>query len=345
MTELIPLQIMGDCWNNPTEFQEQINQHPPGEPLELDLRNEAPCLKELGITDVLNTWVANRKISPDQVHLHRWTNPVEYVPYKRIRPFPKDQISLFFYMVRDFWQSWEPSLEQQLQYQRLFGLFVGRMTASRAVILYQTNVLSDNIFTSRMKHVAPLPWTNQNEQKTLDNLSDWLCPKQQDEMFTWYSKDVIPSVDGKSVRDQFITPRSYIDTNTSLLQHYHKFAVEIVCETYTYGDTFFPTEKTTRPIMAAKPMIVFGPQYFLARLRSMGFRTYHDLWDESYDLYQGPKRWNLMQKSMSTLSDCSRVDQQKILAKAHDIAIFNRNRLDDLSSYRVHLADHDYKKF
>ena len=318
MKEPIPLQIMGDCWNNPTEFQDQINQHPLGESLELDLRNEAPCLEKLGITDVLNTWAKNRQVSPEQVHLYRWTNPVEYVPYTRIRPTPKDQISLFFYMIRDFWQTQEPSLEQQLQYQYLFGLFIGRISISRSVILYQKN---------------------------LDNLSDWLSSTQQDEMFTWYGKDVIPSVDSKSVRDQFVTPISYIDTNTSLLQHYHKFAVEIVCETYTQGDTFFPTEKTTRPIMAAKPMIVFGPRYFLARLRSLGFQTYHDIWDESYDLYQGPERWHLMQQIMRTLSDLSPADQQQILTNAHEIAIFNRKRLDDLSSYRVHLKDHDYKKF
>ena len=345
MTELIPLQIVGDCWNNPTEFQDQINQHPQGEPLELDLRNEAPCLEELGITDVLNTWIANRQVSPEQVHLHRWANPVEYVPYRRIRRLPKDQISHFFYMVKDYWQSQEPSLEQQLQYQQPFGLFIGRISISRAVILYQSSVLYKNIFTSKMKHATPMPWHNNIEQNNLENLSDWLCLTQQDDMFAWYSKDLIPSVDNKSVRDQFVTPTSYIETNSSLLDHYHKFAIEIVCETFAMGDTFFPTEKTMRPIMTAKPIIVFGPRYFLARLRSMGFQTYHDIWDESYDLYEGPKRWDLMQQIMKTFLDCSRADQQRMLAKAHDIAIFNRKRLDDLSSYRVHLTDHDYKKF
>jgi len=345
MTELIPLQIVGDCWNNPTEFQEQINQHPPGTPLELDLRNEAPCLKELGVTDVLNAWIDNRRVTPDQVHLHRWTNPVEYVPYRRINVSPKTEISHFFYLVRNHWQSQEPSLEQQLQYQQLFGLFIGRLTVSRAVILYQCNGSYSNIFASKMKQAAPLPWYMEVEHKNLENLSEWVGLREQAEMFAWYKDDVVPSIDNKSVTDQFATPTSYIETNTSLLQHYHKFAVEIVCETYSTGDTFFPTEKTIRPIMTAKPMIVFGPRYYLARLRSLGFQTYNNIWDESYDLYEGPKRWQLMQRSMRTLIECSRSDQQQMLTRAHNIAIFNRKRLDDLSSFRVHLTDHDYKKF
>jgi hypothetical protein len=96
--------------------------------------------------------------------------------------------------------------------------------------------------------------------------------------------------------------------------------------------------------MAAKPVIIFGPQYYLARLRSLGFQTYHDIWDESYDLYSGPERWNLMQKSMNLLLECSRSDQHKILSRAHDIAMFNRQRLWDIWNFRVHLIHHDYSK-
>ena len=343
MTELIPLRIVGDCWYNFTEFQEQINQHPPGTPLELDLRSEAPCLKKLGITDVLDTWLDNRRVPPDQVHLHRWTNPVEYVPYKQVNT-PR-QISHFFHMVRNYWQPQEPVLEQQLQYEYPFGLFIGRLSMARAVILYQSSTLYKNMFTSKMKHAAPLPWYIEVEQKNLENLSEWLSLREQAKMFDWYKDEVIPSVDDKSVADQFVTPTSYIETNTSLLQHYHKFAVEIVCETYTLGDTFFPTEKTMRPIMTAKPIMVFGPRCYLARLRSMGFQTYHDIWDESYDLYEGPKRWQLIQRSMRTLNECGRADQQRILTRAHDIAMFNRKRLDDISSNRVNFKDHDYKIF
>jgi len=308
--------------------------------LVLDMRSEGPSLTSLGIIDTINTWLASRKQPPKTVHLLRWSNPVEFVPYHRIEC---SKISHFFFMSRDYWQHTDPTLEQQLQYKQPFGLFVGRLTLSRAAILYQTH--GRNLFASLMNHVQPFPWhMRPTDAQNLENISDWLSLYDQSKMFTWYDQKNVISVDDKSVRDQFATPTSYADTNASLLQHYHNFAVEIVCETYTLGNTFFPTEKTIRPIMAAKPIMVYGPKYYLSRLRGLGFKTYHSIWDESYDLYQGPERWRLMRQSMNTLLECGRDSQQKILAQAHDIAVFNRQRLWEICSYQEDIAKHDYSK-
>lgn len=63
---------------------------------------------------------------------------------------------------------------------------------------------------------------------------------------------------------------------------YQDFFVEIVCESYFTGTTFFPTEKIWRPMMLKTPFIVQGPQYFLHNLRKMGFRTFDQWWDEGY---------------------------------------------------------------
>jgi hypothetical protein len=335
MTEPIAVEFNGDCWNNPARFQQQIDQHPAGEPLVLDLRSEGPSLGALGVTDVIDTWLTTRHLSPETVHLTRWNNPVEFVPYQRIKD---NRISHFFFMVRDYWQS-----EISLAHQQLFGLFIGRMTLSRAVILYQ--VYGDNVFTSLMNHIQPLPWKQSPiDSHNLENLSDWMSSNDQYKMFSWYDQNPVSSVDNKSVRDQFVTPTSYSDTNASLLQHYHNFAVEIVCETYTLGDTFFPTEKTVRPIMAAKPIVVYAPCYYLARLRSLGFRTYHTVWDESYDLYQGPARWHLMQKSMRTLMECNQTDQHQILKQANEIAMYNRQHLSKICNHQIDLRKHDYTR-
>jgi hypothetical protein len=61
------------------------------------------------------------------------------------------------------------------------------------------------------------------------------------------------------------------------------------------GITFFPTEKIFRPITGRRPFVVFGPIHFLNNLRGLGFRTYGECWDESYDQYQGQERWHRMQ--------------------------------------------------
>jgi hypothetical protein len=347
MTEPIAVEFDGDCWNNPAQFQQQLNQHPQGEPLMVDLRSEGPSLELLGITAVINDWLKNRQQSPYTVHVLRWNNPVEFVPYQRIQC---NNLSHFFTMVRDYWQHTEPTLEQQLQYKHPFGIFIGRLTMSRASILYNlmpggTGAIEGQIFASLMQHVQPFPWKiSYQGRNNHETISDWLPLHMQTNMFEWFNGSPIPSVDSKSVRDQFITPVSYADTNTSLLQYYDRFAVEIVCETYTRGNAFFPTEKTVRPLMAAKPILVYGPRYYLARLRGMGFRTYNEIWDESYDLYQGPERWHLMRKSMNALLECGRSAQHVVLSQAHEIALHNRRHLEKICNHQIDLTKHDYQK-
>lgn len=345
MTESIVINTSGDSWNNPEQVQEQLSQYTSNKPLQLDMCSEGPGLKELGITDIIDTWLADRCMHPGMVQLLHWSNPVEFVPYQRIEC---NKISHFFFMAEKYWQHTDPTLEQQLQSQQLFGIFIGRLTWSRAAILYKlisagADSIGGQIFASLMQHVQPFPWKLYN-QKThnLENISDWLPSHAQVDMFNWFDSNPISSIDSKSVRDQFVNLMSWVDTNTSLLQHYNRFAVEIVCETYTMGNTFFPTEKTIRPLMAAKPILVYGPQYYLARLRGLGFRTYHEIWDESYDLYQGPKRWNLMRKSMNRLLEYDRAGQHAVLTQAHEIAMYNRQHLDKICNYQINLTNHDY---
>ena len=335
MSEPIIVEFSGDCWNNPVQFQTQLNQVPLGESVVLDMRSEGPSLQALGVCDVIDKWLCDRKQSPDSVQLWRWSNPVEFVPYRLVKC---SDPSHFLFMSRNYWTDAEPVFEPNA-HRYLFGLFVGRMTFARAVILYQCIMGKYNVFTSKMSSSSPYPWQlNPQDEINLDCLSDWLPTNRQYRMFEWYDRYPITSVDQKTVRDQFATPESYVDTNSSLLNYYDRFSVEIVCETYTQGNTFFTTEKTIRPIMAAKPVLVYGPCHFLSRLRTMGFQTYHDLWDESYDFYQGPERWRMIQQVIQFINE-----QQQLLAKAHVIALYNRQRLHDIANRQVDLTKHAYK--
>jgi hypothetical protein len=50
-----------------------------------------------------------------------------------------------------------------------------------------------------------------------------------------------------------------------------------------YEDQFFLTEKTYKPIFFGQPFIIVGPVGTLRHLRKQGYRTFYDIWDESYD--------------------------------------------------------------
>jgi hypothetical protein len=91
-------------------------------------------------------------------------------------------------------------------------------------------------------------------------------------------------------------------------QTYEKFFVEIVCESYFSGTTFFPTEKIFRPILMKTPFIVQGPQYFLNNLRKFGFQTFNHWWDEGYT--EDPMEYQLVEikKLLDTLAKLTTVE-------------------------------------
>jgi hypothetical protein len=127
---------------------------------------------------------------------------------------------------------------------------------------------------------------------------------------------------------QFGDPTNHSIHNRSMLEHYHKFSIELVCETYTLGNTFFPTEKTVRPIMGTKPWLIHGAPGYINNLKLMGFQSFNALWDESYDQLEGSARWQAMQKIIDTLTKLNSVSLRMLLEQAHQIALFNRQVLN-----------------
>jgi hypothetical protein len=98
-------------------------------------------------------------------------------------------------------------------------------------------------------------------------------------------------------------------------------AVSIVLETVADGDKIHLTEKTLRPIACAHPFILMAGPGSLAYLRSYGFRTFSDFWNEDYD--QEPntlKRMEMITRSMSQIQHLSQSDWIKI----NEIAEYNK---------------------
>lgn len=56
-----------------------------------------------------------------------------------------------------------------------------------------------------------------------------------------------------------------------------------VSETVYFGRRQHLTEKTFKPIAMGMPFVLSAPAHSLSYLRSYGFKTFSDVWDESYD--------------------------------------------------------------
>jgi hypothetical protein len=59
--------------------------------------------------------------------------------------------------------------------------------------------------------------------------------------------------------------------------------VHLVTETVYYANKKHLTEKIFKPIVCGRPFILVGAHQNLKYLRSYGFETFHNWWDESYD--------------------------------------------------------------
>jgi len=59
--------------------------------------------------------------------------------------------------------------------------------------------------------------------------------------------------------------------------------VNVFTETLFEEDTIFLSEKIFKPIYCLQPFIVFGNPGTLKELQKLGFRTFGEFWDESYD--------------------------------------------------------------
>jgi len=305
----IPIAVCGDDWVNRESVIQQLNNSNLQDPVVLDLHAEGPSLHALGIVDVVLEHVQRAGQPADQVYVENWSNSVESVPFQRLN---RHQLSHFFWF-SDRYRSAVPS---QRTAQRLFGYFVGRRTVPRCAILKEIHEnYADQFLMSLMNTVAEFRFSD------LDPLHQWTA---SDEFHRWYRSQPVASLDNHTVRDQFSGDHN---TNASLLRWYSIFDIELVAETYCHGDTFFVTEKTVRPIVAGKSMMVYGPQNYLARLRDLGFQTWNHIWDESYDQLAGPNRWHSMRL---VIDDLIKRDQQQLYQQCQQIVQHNQQHADIL---------------
>lgn len=102
--------------------------------------------------------------------------------------------------------------------------------------------------------------------------------------------------------------------------------IHIVTETSFDHNESFISEKIIKPIIMYQPFIVLGPQNYLKKIKNLGFKTFSDFWDESYD---DDKSWiNRLDKVIDVIrniNSSSIKDVNEIYKKTKNICIYNRN--------------------
>jgi hypothetical protein len=109
------------------------------------------------------------------------------------------------------------------------------------------------------------------------------------------------------------------------MEDYAATDIEVVLETLFDDGRLHLTEKSLRPIACAQPFILAGTHGSLEYLRSYGFKTFGDVWDESYDLVEDPaERLTQIAELMKYISNWLPHQREHNMAQAQAIADYNK---------------------
>lgn len=104
--------------------------------------------------------------------------------------------------------------------------------------------------------------------------------------------------------------------------------LHVVTETCFWDKRTHLTEKIFKPIVAKQPFVLLGCANNLTYLKSYGFKTFNNWWDESYDQCENP------------------IDRlQQVVAIIKEICSMDYNELQSMLQGMKYILDHNYELF
>lgn len=264
MENCFRLSGVSDRFWNKDDFIEFLLQHQ-GQPIILKMAPEAVCLRNLGVYYLLETFGFKDVIIVTG-------NPLECHDYYKI------------HLLNNQWVKKHESVNVNLHdwnCSKIFYALFGRPTAARLGIAGYLKRYHDD--QTNLHFSCSLDPDNL-VQFELDKLLDYRIQSIKD-IFTIIEN--LPLL--LSSPDRYTTTQGY-DYSDPLTKFYQDILIDIVVESHVSGNTFYPTEKTFRPMWLKKPFIIFASRDYLDYLHQMGFKTFCEFWDETYDGYETGER-------------------------------------------------------
>jgi hypothetical protein len=256
--------------------------------IEIKIQPEAICLETIGLYRLLDQFSFN------QVNIRTW-NPLE--THKKYNILYNGS-NFWFKKIEQIDLSWH-----EWNQNKIFYCLFGRPTASRLGL--SSYMLKKHLSVSHI-HFSIAPNPDDLIQFELDKLLQYRVDSIA-EVGLLINK--LPLLLSSSKNYTKFNGYLYADPLTEL---YRDIFVDILSESHVLGNTFFPTEKTIRPMWLKKPFIIFGSKNYLNYLRQMGFRTFSDFWSEDYDGYDSRDRFIKILNLIDDLSKKSKSELQRM---------------------------------
>lgn len=336
---IVYLHAAGDYWIKQEEFCDAFRQVPLTNDVVIHVQFEGLSLTHALVVPAVEKIIEETSRNSNTVYIFSPNAIHSDAPWKNLY-WKQFHISDEFTRSKTYWSN-SPLMADNF---KTWALFVGRRTTPRLLALYDIwhdPILKNNFLLSAMNQLLPeAVLIFDHPEKIYDKLDDWLLLPDKNKIqriiqhndFRNFCQNLpISSIDNYCLPDQYVNTNCGENRNSSpsksLIKLGSKYLFELTFETMTRGFTFTPSEKTIRTILAEKPLMVYAPRKFLANLRALGFRTFDNLWDESYDDLEGPDRYRAIMKIVKEICMLSDEQQLQLYQQSRNTCEYNHFHL------------------
>lgn len=122
----------------------------------------------------------------------------------------------------------------------------------------------------------------------------------------------------------------------AVMQYYKTSYINIVNETYFFSNIIHLTEKTYKPIAFKQPFLMLAAPRSLQHIKEMGFKTFNEFWDESYDLETDHnKRFEMIIEIVKDIASWDDNKMEEFSRKVKPILDYNFMHITNMSSIEV----------
>lgn len=288
----------------------------------LSLNSEGPCANDIGLYALLDNLCDSAKIDKTKIKIITCNQLEQHADYKISQRPPIHFVS----SSQEFYQEFGHELLDKTIGKDLkhFALMIGRSNWVR--LWLAGNLYSNYPDSTLLSYHWKLQHDFHRPHLGLDDMLQWNAG------FEEVNNALRLLIDCPMVVDAVDSYPILRPQHLSICQFYHTFFLEVVCETYFSGNTFFPTEKTWRSVICRTPFIVHGPVGYLMNLKKLGFKTFDRWWNEDYDDYGHDIRINKMLKIINDLSKKSADEIEDMYREMLPVLDHNLNIFMNLSS-------------
>ena len=121
---------------------------------------------------------------------------------------------------------------------------------------------------------------------------------------------------------------------------YNQTFYTAMIETTIHNDFAMFSEKEAKPIIAKRPFVIFGSAGHLKALRSLGYKTFDPVIDESYDqILDKHTRWT---KVFESMRDLSLKDPTRVYSNLRTVLEHNKKHFENTNWKKAFKHSQDY---